>query len=389
MLIDLLIVAATIGVAVWGYHRGFSAGGLALIGFGAGVVLGSRVAPLILDGGLRDPYAPVLAIPGALILGAVFAAILERFAFDVRRKMIRKPLLDGAVGAVVAAALALVVVWAAGAAAARVDDLRGDLRDSEVIDKLNAVLPPAGPLLRPKTELERLPVIAGPPAGVAAGRQIIKRDPQVKAAAPGVVRVTAVGCGEGTHGSGWIVRNGLVVTNAHVVQGSDDMRVKLRGRGAPYVARAVWYDEDKDLAILVAPGLVGARPLKLARSATAGTLAAVLGYPGGGAYRVSAARIGRTARIPGRRIAKKLVKRRIVSIRAFVRPGNSGGPVVDGRGRVVTTVFAGRDREGSGVGGHTAYGVPNVDVRDGLRRARRLVNRSQRLADTGECDEDS
>lgn len=380
MLIDLIIVAAAIGAAVWGYHAGFGAGGLALFGFGAGVVLGSRLTPLVLDEGLRDPYAPIIALPGALILGAIFAAILERFALGVRRRIVRKPLLDGAAGAAVAACLALVVVWAVGAAAARVDDLRDDVRDSSVIDRLNAVVPPAGPLLRAHTEPDSLPEVAGPSAGVRAGNPIIKRDPQVREAAGSVVKVTAVACEHQGGGSGWVARDGgIVVTNAHVVKGSEDMRVQRRGVGPPHEANAIFFDERRDIAVLHAPALAGTPALPIAQTARRGTVAAVLGFPGG-AYSVRPARVGGTAKVPGRRVAKELVKRKVTSLRAIVRAGNSGGPVVDGGGRVVAVIFAGQAPENRR-GGHTAYGVPVADVRRALARARGPV-------DTGGCEDE-
>jgi S1-C subfamily serine protease len=60
-------------------------------------------------------------------------------------------------------------------------------------------------------------------------------------------------------------------------------------------------------------------------------------------------------------------------LRGQVLPGNSGGPLVDARGRVVTTVFAAT--RGGPAGG---YGVPNAIVRRALEEARRPVG-------TGPC----
>jgi S1-C subfamily serine protease len=54
----------------------------------------------------------------------------------------------------------------------------------------------------------------------------------------------------------------------------------------------------------------------------------------------------------------------MTALRGLVRSGNSGGPVVDGRGRVVTTVFAATTR-----GSRGGYGVPNAAVRRALRDA--------------------
>ncbi len=58
------------------------------------------------------------------------------------------------------------------------------------------------------------------------------------------------------------------------------------------------------------------------------------------------------------------VRRAIVSLRGAVRSGNSGGPMVDGAGRVVTTIFAATTS-----GPRGGYGVPNSIVREALDRA--------------------
>ena len=68
------------------------------------------------------------------------------------------------------------------------------------------------------------------------------------------------------------------------------------------------------------------------------------------------------------------VRRRITALRGLVRSGNSGGPMVDGRGRVVTTIFAATVYDG----GESGFGVPDSIVNDALGRAGEPV-------DTGPC----
>jgi S1-C subfamily serine protease len=67
------------------------------------------------------------------------------------------------------------------------------------------------------------------------------------------------------------------------------------------------------------------------------------------------------------------VRRLITSLRGAVRSGNSGGPMVDGRGRVVTTIFAATTS-----GPRGGYGVPNSVVRSALADSRGPVS-------TGPC----
>jgi S1-C subfamily serine protease len=110
---------------------------------------------------------------------------------------------------------------------------------------------------------------------------------------------------------------------------------------------------------------VGARP---------GTSAAVLGFPDNGPYDVQPARIGPTATVLTQdAYGRGPVRRPITALRGLVRHGNSGGPVVDGSGRVVTTVFAAATGRG-----HSGFGVPDSVLRTALGRVRGPV-------DTGPC----
>ena len=122
------------------------------------------------------------------------------------------------------------------------------------------------------------------------------------------------------------------------------------------------------------PGLSGVRALPMNANAKPRTAAAVLGFPQNGPYTVSPARLGGTAKVVTQdAYGRGPVERTITSLRGLVRPGNSGGPVVDRSGRVMATIFASATSRR-----RTGYGVPDSIVRDALRRARGRV-------DTGPC----
>jgi S1-C subfamily serine protease len=155
-----------------------------------------------------------------------------------------------------------------------------------------------------------------------------------------------------------------VVTNAHVVAGQSDTTVQLAGTGPELEARAVVFDPGDDLAILRVEGL-GGRTLPMADAPSAGISAAILGFPENGPYDVRAGRLGSTRTVVTQdAYGRGPVQRSITALRGTVRPGNSGGPMVDTRGRVVTTVFAAA--RGGPAGG---YGVPNAVVPRDLGRA--------------------
>jgi hypothetical protein len=376
--LDWIIVGFTVLMAVWGFGQGLIAGGLSLAGFAAGAFLGSRLGPLFLEDGSHSVYAPLFALIGALMLGALLATVFEVLGFHLRHRLgDRLGLLDGIGGSVLVACLGLFLVWIAGAVALQTPgarELREPIQRSAILKELNAVLPPSGPILQALARFDPFPTIRGPSADVPPPNAKIARDPQVRAAGRSVVRVLGTACGLGVQGSGWIAGDGLVVTNAHVVAGQDDTTMQLGGEDPSLDAQAVWYDPRNDLAILRAPGLGGAPALRLHVDAEPGTSAAVLGFPENGPYDVQPARLGSTETVITQdAYGRGPVRRAITSLRGLVRHGNSGGPVVDGRGRVLATVFAaasGRHR--------TGYGVPDSIVRRALDRLRGPV-------DTGPC----
>ncbi|MEX1142751.1 MAG: MarP family serine protease [Thermoleophilaceae bacterium] len=368
--LDWIIVAFTALMALWGYGQGLVAGGLALAGFAGGAVAGSRLGPLLLDDGSASPYAPLLALVGALFVGALLASVMEVLGFRIRRRLgDRLGVLDGAGGAVLVGALGLGMAWIVGAVALHTPgagSLRESFQRSAIMAELNAALPPSGPILRTLARFDPFPRIEGPGADVPPPTSAIARDRDVRAAGRGVVRVLGTACGLGVQGSGWIAGEGLVVTNAHVVAGQDDTKVQLRGEGEVVDADAIWFDVRNDVALLRASGISAGRPLTLADDAERGTSSAVLGFPLNGPYHVSPARLGATQPVVSQdAYGRGPVQRPITSLRGLVRSGNSGGPVVDDRGRVLATVFAAAES----AEGRSGFAVPNDVVRGALERA--------------------
>src|SRR4051795_9596970 len=365
-------------MALWGFLQGLIVGALSLAGFALGAVAGARIAPLLLKEGSHSPYAPLFALLGAIILGGIFAMGLESLGFKLRGLLVGPlGIVDSLGGAILLGCVGFGVAWQFGAVALQTPgarELRRDIQRSKILTTLNRHLSPSGSFLNALARFDPFPSVAGPVPRLRAPNARIARDPQVRSATRSTVKVLGTACGLGIEGSGWVAGPGLVVTNAHVVAGEHDTTVQPLGNGPRYDAHAVWFDPRNDVAILRAGGVGNLPALRMNVDAPTNTGGAVIGYPQNGPLDVQPARIGPTiTALSQDAYGRGPLRRRITTLRGLVRSGNSGGPVVDGDGRVLTTVFA-----SSVSGGHAGYGVPDTVVRTALGRARGRV-------DTGPC----
>jgi S1-C subfamily serine protease len=377
--LDWIIIVFAALLALFGFRRGFIVAVLSFGGFAIGSFIGTRLGPLLLQQGSASPYAPAFGLVGALLAGAILATGLEGVGFRLRRTLALPGLgvLDGALGALLSAALGLAIAWILAAVvvqAAGTAQLRADIQRSEILRELNQLLPPTGPILNVLASLDPLPSISGPLPNVSPPPTAIARDPGVRAASRSVVRVLGTACGLEIEGSGWVAQPGVVVTNAHVVAGEHDTTVEVDGREPELSAYAIAFDPTDDIAVLRVPGL-SLPSLTLAGSPPAGRGGAILGYPENGSFDARPGRIGTTQRIiTDDAYGRGPVSRLLTPLRGLVRPGNSGGPLVDREGHVLTTVFA--STTGGGPAG--GYGVANATVAQVLAGAGRMVG-------TGEC----
>jgi len=369
--IDVLIAVFVLALAAIGYERGLIRSALPLAGFVGGAALGGRLAPALLADGSESAYAPVITVVCGVMLGAVFAIALEGIGDVLRERVrlgVRAGLVDGAGGALLLGALGLLVSWAFGAVAlhapgSRTVELREAVQRSAIMRVLNDALPPSGPLLNVLRRIDPTPSLEGPEADVGPPDSAVANDPDVQRAGASVVRVLGTACGLGIAGSGWVIGPDLVATNAHVVAGTDDTTVTPQA-GAPALdAAAVHYEPRNDFAILSVPGL-GLPAIPLVARPERESPGAVLGYPENGPFALAPARLGTTAEVTSQdAYGRGPIRREMTAFRGEVRSGNSGGPVVDRDGRVLTTVFGAEQRSGPPGG----LGVPNDVVAEALR----------------------
>lgn len=374
--IDIVIIVFAAFFALVGFARGFLIGALSLVGFVGGAYLGTRFGPHLLEAGNASPYAPLFGLLGALVGGVVLSAGAEGIA-GAMRSGIRSPVFgvfDGLLGSALAIALALGLAWLVSVIVLQtpgVREYRGTIQRSVILKELNAVLP-SDRVLKALARFDPFPSITGPDVDVEPPRGSVARDPDVEAAGRSIVRVLSNSCGLGVAGSGWVAADGIVVTNAHVIAGSNRSSVEPNGSGSRLEGTAIHFDARNDLAILRVPSLD--RPaLRFSREVKPTEPGAVLGFPLNGPYKIVPARVGRTTTVRANdAYGDRRVRREVTTFRADVQPGNSGGPIVDVAGRVSGTVFS------KLLASEGGYAVPNAIVRDALAGAGGRV-------DTGRC----
>jgi S1-C subfamily serine protease len=376
--LDWIIVAFVAVMALFGFRRGFIVGVLSVGGFALGAFLGTRLGPLLLGQGSASPYAPAFGLVGALVAGAILAGGLEGVGWRLRRGL-RVPglgVLDGVLGALLSAAVALGIVWIVAAVAAQAPgerQLRADVQRSEILRGLNRLMPPSGPILNALARLDPLPSISGPSPDVAPPLPALAKAAGVRVASRSVVRVLGTACGLAIEGSGWVVAPDEVLTNAHVVAGEQDTTVEVAGQPPQLSAQAIAFDPTVDLAVLRVPEL-NLPALTLADNPPSGEAGAILGYPENGPFDAQPGRIGQTQPVITQdAYGNGPVSRLLTPLRGLVRPGNSGGPLVSSSGQVLTTVFAGT----TGTGPHGGYGVANATVAHVLTGASAPVSTQQ------------
>jgi S1-C subfamily serine protease len=353
-LLDVVLLAASLLFAVSGYRQGFVVGVLSFVGFLGGGVLGATVAPTLASSSPLSQFpSTTVAIVAVFVLASIGQVAATVVGNAVRNHLVWKParVVDAIAGAGVSVISLLLVAWLVGTALASspFTGLASQVRRSEVLAVVDAAVPGGAKGLfasfRRLIDDRGFPEVFGNLVPTQA-RPVDPPDPAL--ARSGVVTAVhsrvfkivgvASSCSKRIEGSGFLYAPERVMTNAHVVAGVSRPTVQVSGRYLQ--ATVVLYDPGRDVAVLRVPGLTGT-PLPFAGKAGSGDSAVVVGYPQDGPFRADAARVRGTQEARGPDIyQRRTVVRQIYALRARVRPGNSGGPLVSPSGGVYGVVFA-------------------------------------------------
>jgi S1-C subfamily serine protease len=373
-LLDLIILLAIVAAIVRGLTAGLVRQFFSLSGFIGGLIVGAVVALHASIFALNPLFKGIIIIVIVLVVTALLSALGEFIGQYLAQKEKRLHLgrVDNALGGIFGAIMVLAGTWliAGMLVGTPYQGLNQLINGSETVKLLDQELPPAPSIL---ARLERTvdpngfpQVFAGiepAPTGPVTPATVAQVASAVAADRASTVKIQGYGCGGIVSGSGFVVRPGLVMTNAHVVAGiGNPVVIDDNGR---HQAEVVEFDPNLDIAILKVSNLAGA-PLYLASAdATPGTQAIVLGYPNGGPFTAAAGGVIDERLATGRNIYNAgLTDREIYELQAIIQPGNSGGPLVAPDGTVLGIVFA-RSETNSNLG----YALTSLEVLPRLNEA--------------------
>lgn len=386
-ILDIILIVVLLAAAIHGLRLGAAvqvlsfAGGL--IGLALGIALILVIAPHLHGEFVRTFVALLLLLVPSSITWGVGRQVGAKIWRRLRGH--RGASVDAASGALIATAGTLVIVWllASVLADSQVRLISSQVQNSAVVRVVTRAMPPPPNVLGLLGgDLAGIPlpyigiIQSVGPVAPPSSRQFRQA---VDAAGRSTVQIVGVGCGNVVvEGSGFVVAPGLVVTNAHVVAGSTDI-TEYDGVQSER-ATPILFDPNYDLAVLRVPDLT-VPPLKIDSSYVGrGAKAVVLGYPDGQAT-LNAQPAGVLMRFDPESpniYNTATTQREIYELQSLVRPGNSGGPLVEPDGEVIGVVFS-RDSNDSHIG--FALASPGVLQRVQKAEARRIGS----SVGTGSC----
>jgi len=385
LFISIFLLAAIFRGTEVGFTRQFFSTSGFFIGLFLGAWLDGHLIALVRTPDSRAILALSLTI-GIALLGLLLGEFVGwRVKFKLQRAQIADRL-DRILGAALAVLTVLIAIWLGAAVFRNLPSglWQRQVRGSRLVSVLTSELPSApnvltglGHLIDPNSYpqvfsgLEPTPKADAPLPDLGALNAAIAQDRS------SIVQIEGKGCGGIVEGSGFVAGDGEVLTNAHVVAGVHKPFVLSKNTG--HAATVVFFDPDLDIAVLRVNGALGP-PLTLnAATVPNSTAVAMLGYPEEAGFTASPGIILDSFTAVGRNIYNKgQTQRQVYSMKADVREGNSGGPIVTADGAVVGIVFAkstGYDQVG--------YALSLQQVVSSVDKAKTLTAR----VDTGDCAE--
>jgi S1-C subfamily serine protease len=351
--LDIAILAVGLVAAVSGWRSGALGSLMSFVGVVLGAVAGVMLAPHLvahIDSPRTKLFAALFLILALVVIGEVAGVVLGRAVRGaIRNRTVR--MVDSVIGVALQLVVVMVAAWLLASPLTSSDqpNLAAAVRGSKVLaevdkyapgwlravpNRMSTLLSSSG-LPKVLEPFARTPIQEVSPPDASLADSLV-----VSSTKASVVKVRGVapGCQKVLEGTGFVIAPNRVMSNAHVVAGSDSVTVEVEGKS--YDATVISYDPNEDISIMDVPNLPS-QPLVFAEQpARGGTDAVVLGYPGGGEFLATPARIREIIELSGPDIYRTTtVNREVYTIRGTVRQGNSGGPMINRAGQVLGVVF--------------------------------------------------
>lgn len=378
-LLDVLVVIVLLVYLGEGWRNGFLRCLAAIVGLVAGAAAAFFSIPLV-GAIVPDPFwrtflvvsiAVAFILLGTMLGGTIGRAIQGRSERTPLRPLER---VGGAFANLVVGALITALI-AGSVASLGIPVLSQAVSNSWVLQAIEKVTPEPVTAslarLRSAVLAQGLPLISGGYGGITKSPgvpQIATNTAALMASAASVVRIngTAYACGQNQSGSGFVISKDRIVTNAHVVAGVQQPVVQAPN-GQTLDGRVVYFDPENDLAVIAVSGL-NAGALTLSEPLGIGAKGVVDGYPYGGPFTSGGAQVLANSDESVENIYNtKRTVRPLYTLAADIEPGNSGGPLLAGDGRIAGIVFA-KSADGANLG----YAMTDILLAPVVQRAPNL-----------------
>lgn len=350
MIIDIVIILLLVSAVIRGREIGFVQQAFSTVGFFGGLLIGALIEPYTVGFAHTQLSRSLITLGTTLGMAFILLTIGEYIGIYLKHKVIHLKIdkVDNIFGSLLSVVSVLIGVWLAAAILRTLPyvSFQTDIKSSKIISSLDRHLPPAPNVIADLTHLvdpngfprvfngnEPTPPgsVSLPPYSVLAAA--VNQD------SPSVVKLVGDGCGGIVEGSGFVVKNGIVATNAHVIAGISQPYVE--DSNGNHQATVIYFNPNLDFALLKVSNLAG-KPLNISdKIVPNNTSAAALGYPGGGNFKADQAVVMQEFNATGSNIyAQGNTNRQVYEIEANIIPGNSGGPLITTNGTVIGVVFA-------------------------------------------------
>lgn len=355
--IDILVISIAIIFGWLGFRRGILRTVLSIVGLALGTMLGIYATPYLqsiiqIDSfGIKSSVGFLIISIGAS-LGLFLFGILGGFLRIVLLPFPFMKILDSLIGLFLSLITVAAVILTFSNAAQSIPNktINNLFKNSVAIDKLNRILP-----ISIKDSAQKIQnVILGSKLpevfrNLVESRiepkqllQDVEIPSEVLNSINSTVRIDGIAqeCSAALIGTGFIIANEKVITNAHVVAGVSEPVVTQTNTNSHIMGRVIAINREMDLALIYVPGLIGEK-LTFMGPVNPDQVGFVVGYPNGGRLSTNAVLISTKFQSIGTNIdGSGQIEREVIVFGGQVQPGNSGGPLLNESGQVLGIVFA-------------------------------------------------